>query len=608
MARHGIGVALAALVCQPSHAEAPQGGPFPTGLPTYAQVASKLLPPAASSGRESVTRKYVDAGPALLGGFLTYRAQAAGDYLEQEVEIGSDGRYEVVLWLPKGPTCGLFIVAVDNERLGPELDGYAAEAQGPEPTEIGEQDLTAGTHRVKLLCTGRNPESQGHELWIDAYVVRPEPKGQFVNDWQVAGPFPGDGMKAEAPPKDAVWQPATAEQGVLDFGRQLGQKDNAAAWARATIRSPQAQETTLWVGSDDGVAVWLNGEKVNEYTRERPALPDQDQVSVKLRRGENQLLCRVNNVKLGWQLIVRPQDSNGELTVVVPEMPRPQPADLAQLGARVKGFVVWESNRAGQWQLYRVNTDGSGFRQLSDFPQSPLAYDSYLRPQVSPDGNTILFAYGNKRKPAEVWTMPSAGGEARKLTAGLPLNWSPDGREVYFIHDNQLWRHVVNTGGESLVSQATLAASGREGGTVGTLGPDLQSVALRSPERNEYVVLGREAPVKTMGGCQARLTDDGRYVYWVQNPKDFRVWEIGANNERQLLGEPAGKWNYTYFPTVSADDRWLAYGGSPGQHDHDTSDYEIYLQELRNWQPIGPPVRLSFSPKTDRWPYLWIER
>jgi len=608
LARYGIGLALAALACQRARAEAPQGGPFPIGLPTYAQAASKLLPPAASSGQESMIRKYVDASPPLLGSFLAYRAQVAGDYLEQEVAVDSDGNYEVVLWLPKGPTCGVSIVAVDNQRLGPELDGYAAEAQGPEPTELGEVELTAGKHRVKLLCTGRNPESQGHELWIDSYLIRPKPKGPFVSDWQVAGPFGDEGQKADAPPKDAQWQPVAADRGVLDFGKQWGQRDNAAGWARATIRSPRAQETTLWVGSDDGVAVWLNGEKVDEYTGERPALPDQDQVDVKLRGGENQLLCRVDNVKLGWQLIVRPQDPNGELTVVVPELPRPQPADVTELGKRVKGFVVWESNRTGQWQLYRVNTDGSGFRQLSDFPKSPLAYDAYLRPQVSPDGRTTLFAYGNKRRPAEVWTIPAVGGEAQKLAVGLPLNWSRDGSEVYFIRDSQVWRHTMNTGRESLVSEAALSASGREGGTVGRLAPDLKSVALRSPARNEYVVLGEQAPTKTMRGCEARVTEDGRYVYWVEGPKNFRLWEIGTNNEHQLLGEPAGHWNYTYFPTVSADNRWLAYGASPGQHSHDASDYEIYLQELRDLQPVGPPVRLSFNPKTDRWPYLWIER
>ena len=576
-------------------------GPFPTGRPTYGHVAAKQLPPVASSGRECVPTKYVDIGAGFLGGFVAYQAKGAGDHLEQEVEVATDGRNEVVLWMPKGPRCGMFVVVVDDERLGPELDGYAQQAEGPQPVEVGEVDLTAGTHRVKLLVTGQNAESRGHELWIDAYLVRRKPEGQPIGDWQVAGPFAD---RAPAPPKDAQWQVAFADQGVLDLGKQLTLRDNVSGWARTTISSPQAQDAMLWLGSDDGVSVWLNGAKVHEYAEERPALPDQDRIKVRLKQGDNQLLCRVDNAKYDWHLTVRPHDPQGQLTVVVPDLPRPKPADL---GNRVNGFVVWESNRAGQWQLYRVNTDGSDFRQLSTFPRDPLAFDSYLRPRVSPDGTTLLFAYGRKHRPCETWTIPATGGEAQKLTVGNPLNWSADGTKIFFLRDNRVWQRDVPTGTESLVNGSTVAASGKEGGTVGTLRPDFKSVVMRSPQRNEYYVFGTKDPVKTMGGCESQITADGRHVYWVQGPKDFRVWEIGTQNEHQLLGQPKGtKWNYTYFPTVSTDSRWLAYGASPGQHSHSTSDYEIYVHELRNLQPVGMPVRLSNHPKTDRWPYLWI--
>ncbi|MBI2300017.1 MAG: hypothetical protein HYU66_13930, partial [Armatimonadetes bacterium] len=49
-----------------------------------------------------------------------------------------------------------------------------------------------------------------------------------------------------------------------------------------------------------------------------------------------------------------------------------------------------------------------------------------------------------------------------------------------------------------------------------------------------------------------------------------------------------------------------AYGASPNQHDHNTSDFEIYVQGLADWKLSGPPVRLTWNPKTDRWPYLWV--
>ena len=95
-------------------------------------------------------------------------------------------------------------------------------------------------------------------------------------------------------------------------------------------------------------------------------------------------------------------------------------------------------------------------------------------------------------------------------------------------------------------------------------------------------------------------------MYWVGGPKNFRIWEFANGKERQFLGKPTHRSHfYTYFPTVTPDNRWLAYGASPGQHSHSTSDYEIFLQELKDWRPVGQPVRLTWNNRTDRWPCLY---
>ena len=58
-------------------------------------------------------------------------------------------------------------------------------------------------------------------------------------------------------------------------------------------------------------------------------------------------------------------------------------AALKELGEQIKGFVVWESNRTGQWELYRINTDGSGFKQITQLGKNnKLPYNSYLRPRT----------------------------------------------------------------------------------------------------------------------------------------------------------------------------------------------------------------------------------
>ena len=284
-------------------------------------------------------------------------------------------------------------------------------------------------------------------------------------------------------------------------------------------------------------------------------------------------------------------------------------AGLKGLGKQIKGFVVWESNRTGKWELYRINTDGTGFKQITQLGKdNRLPYTDYMRPRPSPDGKTILFGYGKQRKPVEVWIVPSEGGKARKLTDGNPLNWSTDGSEIYFIRNYQVWRYKLADGEESLVHKVRAPVSGSKGSMVGDIRSDLKAGVFRA-NKNEYFVFGEGKSLKSTGGCEPGFSSDGRFMYWVQGPKDFRVWDIANNQERRFLGQPPVKtWNYTYFPTVSVDSRWIAYGASPNQHDHSKSDYEVYLQELENWEPVGKPVRLSWHKRTDRWPNLFIEK
>lgn len=281
---------------------------------------------------------------------------------------------------------------------------------------------------------------------------------------------------------------------------------------------------------------------------------------------------------------------------------------LASLKGKLRGLIVWESNRTGYWELFVMNADGTGARQLTHLGDTArTAYQAYMRPQVSPDGKSILFGYGQHDNATEAWVVSLKGDDPHKVCDGLPLNWSADGKTIYVLRDSLVRSHVLASGEEALVSDVRAPTEGRSGGTVGTLHPSLKSVTLRTPRCNEYFVFAEGKTIKTTGGCEVRFSADGRYMYWVEGPKDFRVWDMEEDTEQQMLGVPAVEpYNYTYFPTVSADNRWLMYGASPGQHDHSTSDYEVYLQELDNWSPKGTPIRLSYNTATDRWPYLWL--
>lgn len=62
-----------------------------------------------------------------------------------------------------------------------------------------------------------------------------------------------------------------------------------------TLESPRQQQTTMLVGSNDGVKVWLNGELVHKAFIDRGADDYQDAFPVTLQRGTNVLLVAVDN-------------------------------------------------------------------------------------------------------------------------------------------------------------------------------------------------------------------------------------------------------------------------------------------------------------------------
>ncbi|MEN8148798.1 MAG: SUMF1/EgtB/PvdO family nonheme iron enzyme [Planctomycetota bacterium] len=73
----------------------------------------------------------------------------------------------------------------------------------------------------------------------------------------------------------------------------------ASTWLYRTITAKKARTLTASLGSDDGIAVWLNGKQVFANDVPRGAHPDQDAVELELRAGENHLLLQVYNQRGG---------------------------------------------------------------------------------------------------------------------------------------------------------------------------------------------------------------------------------------------------------------------------------------------------------------------
>lgn len=120
------------------------------------------------------------------------------------------------------------------------------------------------------------------------------------------------GMDRDRKPAAVKWQRLLSAPGDyprLDF-RQAYPMEWTIVYAYTNIHSPREQAAILSLGSDDGARVWVNGELVIDHFVARGFAPDQDMAKVKLRKGWNQILVKVEQRLGAWLLgmVVRDQD------------------------------------------------------------------------------------------------------------------------------------------------------------------------------------------------------------------------------------------------------------------------------------------------------------
>jgi hypothetical protein len=156
--------------------------------------------------------------------------------------------------------------------------------------------------------------------------------GEFMRRWLILGPVPlrlhygGDvederaiasfnkdyievvnfKPKVEIYDKDYKWGIVEAKHKELDLiaiSRDDIEMQFAYLWAQ--IDMPEDKVATLGIGSDDAVKVWLNGDLVHQNWLEREMVEDEDRVRVHFKKGQNQLVFKVQNLYEQWGVCCR---------------------------------------------------------------------------------------------------------------------------------------------------------------------------------------------------------------------------------------------------------------------------------------------------------------
>ena len=129
----------------------------------------------------------------------------------------------------------------------------------------------------------------------------------------------------------------------------------------------------------------------------------------------------------------------------------------AALGAATTaGTVAFESNRAGNFDIFTMTATGGGQARLTTDPADDLD------PAWSPDGRRIAFA-SRRGGATHIWVM-NADGSAQTQATSAPgadryPTWSPDGTRIAFRHDtgaqSDIW--VADAAGERPITTGALA-------------------------------------------------------------------------------------------------------------------------------------------------------
>jgi len=275
----------------------------------------------------------------------------------------------------------------------------------------------------------------------------------------------------------------------------------------------------------DGRVIWSSDETgtFQLYAMDRDG---RNRVQLTFGAGDHR---RANVARDGTKLVF-----NRELegSIVVEQLPLAEGPELVAAGPpeRVTRFaaaypawspdgerIVYQSDALGGWELFVMNADGSGVRQLTRSPSDDV------HPAWSPDGERIAFS-SDRDGDQEIFTIRPDGTGLRRHTRDERRDvhpyWSPAGDTLIFNREDEAGKLALWTVGAD-GGEAGLLRSGDEESSYASYSPDGSRVAyvawLDGGENGEIHVLDLASGVAT------RLTDnevfDG-YPVWGPGGRD----------------------------------------------------------------------------------------
>ncbi|HKR12559.1 MAG TPA: winged helix-turn-helix domain-containing protein [Pyrinomonadaceae bacterium] len=229
------------------------------------------------------------------------------------------------------------------------------------------------------------------------------------------------------------------------------------------------------------------------------------------------------------------------------------------------GSVVYPSGLSGNLDLWSVNSDGSGVKQLTD------AQHTDIFPAVTPDGRYIVFE-SNREISHNIWRVDADGRNPIRLTHGSydcqPVS-SPDGKSVIYVsHESGTripkLRKVSIDGGESILLTDEFAQ-------YPSISPDGKTIAYHriDQQRKRWIILIpieggatiKEMPIPKNFGSGMQWAPAGDAIAYRESAMGA-LWKmpIDGTPPTQMMDLRGERLHYFRY---SPDGRRLVYASGP---------------------------------------------
>lgn len=256
----------------------------------------------------------------------------------------------------------------------------------------------------------------------------------------------------------ATWPLVTSESPFVDIKKLARESDRIAehgniAQAVAFVRSDRRQEVRFWLGHDDGMAVWLNGNQIHQGRYYATAkfkdanLPDMIATFGVLRPGWNRIDCFVENVEprdsgFGFSLRICDFDNRPVAGLHVATQADVVPGNLQAdtLGPRPGRYYNWNEVR-DDFHRKLPRLDAAYLRSFGNLPD-----DFEIAAKIKATQGFVALAAWSQTdlSDATVRNIPVNGiDEFEDRRVNNVLDWRRESIAVYPIERNRTRRHLL---------------------------------------------------------------------------------------------------------------------------------------------------------------------